>query len=87
VDHVYGAGVEREKGDEIVGVGAGVSSCGKEEKAAPERIHGIRFAGMGRKAKKKKGLAAKVPNPYGLLSSTGGEGEDHVGSWSNAGAK
>ena len=55
VDHVSGIGAERKKGDENIGVGAGGSSRGHENEAAPERIHGIRFARTGRNAKKKKG--------------------------------
>jgi hypothetical protein len=53
-EHVSAIEAERKKGDEIVGVGAGGSGNGHEDEATPERIHVIRFAGMGKNAKKKK---------------------------------
>jgi len=57
-EDVSAIGAERKKGGEIIGAGAERSGRGEEDDAAPEWIHGIRFAGMGRKAKKKRSSGA-----------------------------
>ena len=60
---VSAIGAERKKGDEVISAGAEGSGCGHEDEAAPERIHGIRFAGIEWNAKKKKtGRKIQIPS-------------------------